>query len=756
MQSSFRRNPSRLLIICALCLVFLVGTVLGHLNADGSPSDRSFQAYTDRLFREEVSGNMLNLHYSIAYPEKQNITRPASTLGTVSTPDDNRIALYEEITEKLRAFDPAKLSEENRITLDMLLLYYKTQQRSSDFYLLEEYLSPSLGIQAQLPVLLAEYAFYQEQDIADYLNLLTSVPAYFESILEFEQQKADAGYFMIDATLKRIISQCQSFIKDPDSNYMLEVFADKLKDFGTISETEQKTLNASHKKILLNTVIPAYQRLIQGLLSLQGCGRPSQGLAHMQKGKEYYLYLLRSQVGSWTAVKDMQERLSEQITADMKLVQQMLKEQPSLLRKMKSSLDLPENTPTQMLEVLRERIEDDFPNLSEPDFETRYVHRSMEDYLSPAFYLTPPLDTGSPNIIYINPADQSSNLELFATLSHEGFPGHLYQTIYFQKTSPADIRTLITSSGYAEGWATYIESYGYQYAACDLDDPAATDYTRLVALNRRINLCIYSLLDIGIHYYGWGESQAARFLQFFGITDSHVVSEIFQYIVETPANYQKYCWGCLNFLDLKKEWEDALGDNFDLKSFHQNLLEIGPVQFPVLHKYMNERLQKQQKEVPVRTSRFMIISLIFFFVSVTVKKFLQFQQCSGKIFGFFLIKIIQNRHNHFFMENLMMEKCPFPLLRERNQHHTPVFFTSRPLYISLFDKMVDCNRQSPCRNRYRFRNRRHVFRLLYADCFHNMHVIYRYIFIFGCDQCPLFNIQNIFKQFYQHTVYSFV
>lgn len=595
MHISFRKNPSRILIICALCVVFLIGSVLGHLNAGGSSADRSFQTYTDRLFREEVSGNMLNLHYSIAYPEKQQITRPAPTLGTVSAPDDNSISRYREIMKKLQTFDPSGLSETNQITLDMLLLYYKTQQRSTDFYLLEEYLSPSLGMQAQLPVLLAEYAFYQEQDIADYLNLLTSVPAYFDSILDFERQKADAGYFMSDATLKRIVSQCQAFIKEPDSNYMLEVFAAKLKAFGTISESEQKTLNSRHKEILLNTVIPAYQKLIQGLLSLQGSGRPSQGLAHMQKGKEYYLYLLRSQVGSWTAVKDMQNRLTEQISTDMKLVQQMLKEQPSLLRKMKSSLDLPECKPAQMLGALRDRIADDFPELPETEFETRYVHKSMENYLSPAFYLTPPLDTGSPNVIYLNPADQTSNLELFATLSHEGFPGHLYQTIYFQKTAPADIRTLITSSGYIEGWATYIESYGYQYAARDLDDPAATDYTRLVALNRRINLCIYSLLDIGIHYYGWNETQAARLLQFFGITDTHVVSEIFQYIVETPANYQKYCWGCLNFLDLKKEWKDTLGDDFNLKVFHRNLLEIGPVQFPVLRKYMHERLQKATK-----------------------------------------------------------------------------------------------------------------------------------------------------------------
>ena len=197
MHISFRKNPSRILIICALCVVFLIGMILGHLNTDGGSEDRSFQTYTDRLFREEVSGNMLNLHYSIAYPEKQQIPRPAPTLGTVSAPDDNSIARYGEIMKKLQTFDPAGLSESNQITLDMLLLYYKTQQRSTDFYLLEEYLSPSLGMQAQLPVLLAEYAFYQEQDIADYLNLLTSVPAYFDSILDFERQKADAGYFMI-------------------------------------------------------------------------------------------------------------------------------------------------------------------------------------------------------------------------------------------------------------------------------------------------------------------------------------------------------------------------------------------------------------------------------------------------------------------------------------------------------------------------------------------------------------------------------
>lgn len=80
-------------------------------------------------------------------------------------------------------------------------------------------------------------------------------------------------------------------------------------------------------------------------------------------------------------------------------------------------------------------MQKDFPALDTTDYEIRYVHESMEDFLSPAFYLTPPLDTGRPNVIYINRAGSRSNLELFTTLSHEGFPGHLYQTVFSERHS---------------------------------------------------------------------------------------------------------------------------------------------------------------------------------------------------------------------------------------------------------------------------------------------------------------------------------
>ena len=590
MKITFRKPPTLLFPALFLSFALVAGAARNHIFSE----DSQFHSFTREVFQKEVSGSMLTLHYSLADPEKKNIARPAPTLGTVSYDNTASIHQCQEYLKKLLSFSYSDLSRENRLTSDMLLLYFHTSEASLQNGFPEEILSPSLGIQAQLPVLLAEYAFYKEQDISDYLNILVSIEPYFESILQYEQERAHQGYFMSDTTLDRILEQCREFVKDPENNYMLDVFSQKLKEYGKFTDSEQNELMNRHKEILLNKVIPAYEKLIIGLNALRGSGKNPMGLAYYKKGQKHYEYLLQTETGCYDSVKKIQQRLYEQLADDTARIQMMLKEQPSLLQKMNAETDLDTFQPTKALQILQKKSEKDFPALPEtvsPDI--RYVHKSMEAYSSPAFYLTPPLDTGSPNVIYINPSSQTSNLELFTTLSHEGFPGHLYQTVYFGSCDPDDIRYLITSSGYVEGWATYVESYGYQYAADYLDDSAASDLTALAWMNRSINLCIYSLMDIGIHYHGWTPDAAASFLKNFGITDTSVVQEIYQYIVETPGNYLKYYLGYLNFLDLRQKWQDTLGEHFDLKKFHQKILETGPVSFPVLQKYMDQELSEK-------------------------------------------------------------------------------------------------------------------------------------------------------------------
>lgn len=581
-----RNIPKR--ILC-LCLVFAIGISMGVLSDHFVSENSRFQTFTEKLFRSEVCSNTLTLHYTLAHPEKKGVRKPEVTLGTALSDPAKTTSLCQEYEKELKSFAYSRLSEKNRLTCDMLLLYFHTRASLGKNSILDEPLGPSLGVQAQLPILLAEYTFRTKEDISDYLKLLSTVRPYFQSIIKLEKQKSQKGLFMSDTTLDRILKQCLSFVANPDSNYMDDIFAQKLKAFSNpaFSSEDQKKLCTYHHKLILTELIPAYQELADSLESLRGTGNSSRGLAFFESGREYYLYLLQSQTGTYVPVGQIEKRMSAQLLSDYREISSLLKQDSSLIDRLTQCSGELTLTPTQMLEKLLELMKKDFPELKNATYELRTVHPSMKKFLSPAFYLTPPVDTRSPNVIYINDSGRTSSLELFGTLAHEGFPGHLYQTVSFAANNPSDIRYLVTSSGYVEGWATYVESYGYEYAASLMKDPSsAQNAVRLAWLNRSMNLCIYSLIDIGIHYRGWDAARTAVFLKAFGINNASTAAEIYQYIVETPGNYLKYYWGYLNFLDLKTVCQKRLGDDFDLKEFHRRILDIGPVQFPVLEKYM--------------------------------------------------------------------------------------------------------------------------------------------------------------------------
>ena len=419
---------------------------------------------------------------------------------------------------------------------------------------------------------------------------------------------------MSDATADRIISQCSTFIKDPDDNYLASVFSEKIQPLSGISEQKKAAYQKLHNQILAGQVLPAYQSLIDGLYLLKGSGKNPGGLCQFAGGKVYYEYLIKSSCGIYDTVPEIQSRLIHQFQTDLSLATKLMGSNtatptfakdvflpiskaetgtPSGIFSFSAGLidaasglsftstpSAAETSPEQILEDLQKQIQTDFPAVPSTSYEVKYVHPDLEEHLSPAFYLTPPIDTLSPNDIYINRHANMSGLELYTTLAHEGFPGHLYQTITFASSAPDPVRYLPAMGGYVEGWATYAESFAYTYY-----QPDSTD-GQLAWLNRSLNLCMMSLLDTVIHYNGWNQERCATFLSQLGITDNTIQKEIYQVIVEDPANYLKYYLGYLQFLDLQQEVRELAGDTFHLHSFHQKVLSAGPCQFPILKQWI--------------------------------------------------------------------------------------------------------------------------------------------------------------------------
>lgn len=574
--------------IAPLLLALGAGAVFFFLSISRKdPENIRFEKYIDQIFQEELKGNTLNLHYTLAYPEDYGIKDYSVSLGTMK-PEALKENLEETrvLNKKLKSFDSGQLSEENQIIYDILSLEFSSQLSLGSSYLLAEPLGPNLGIQAQLPILLAEYTLRTSADIKDYFSLLSQIPDYFQSILEFEEEKARRDLFMSDASADRIIRQCQSFMETGEENYLYSMFRQQIEELLTekrITQDQADSFIEMQEKLMDQCVFPAYLTLSQGLEDLKGQGKNSGGLVHLEGGKEYYVYLIRSTVGDYRSPEEILQSLFLRLQTDYQKVQELLSSDPQLLSRA-YNLTPSDLSPEQMLDYLQHVITDDFPGVEVDSYEVKYVPESMEDFSSPAFYLTPPVDTLTPNTIYINQASQVSPAELFTTLAHEGFPGHLYQTVYFSKQDHHPIRELLSCSGYIEGWATYVEALSYDYASPFLHiDQEILDF---LCLNRSISLCLYAILDLGIHDQGWNAQTTADTLAVFGITDPDTCQEIFQYIVENPANYLKYYLGYLNFLDLREEVHSTAGSSFSPRDFHKNLLDIGPAPFPVVEKYL--------------------------------------------------------------------------------------------------------------------------------------------------------------------------
>ena len=574
--------------IAPLLLALGAGAVFFFLSISRKdPENIRFEKYIDQIFQEELKGNTLNLHYTLAYPEDYGIKDYSVSLGTMK-PEALKENLEETrvLNKKLKSFDSGQLSEENQIIYDILSLEFSSQLSLGSSYLLAEPLGPNLGIQAQLPILLAEYTLRTSADIKDYFSLLSQIPDYFQSILEFEEEKARRDLFMSDASADRIIRQCQSFMETGEENYLYSMFRQQIEELLTekrITQDQADSFIEMQEKLMDQCVFPAYLTLSQGLEDLKGQGKNSGGLAHLEGGKEYYVYLIRSTVGDYRSPEEILQSLFLRLQTDYRKVQELLSSDPQLLSRA-YNLTPSDLSPEQMLDYLQHVVTDDFPGVEVDSYEVKYVPESMEDFSSPAFYLTPPVDTLTPNTIYINQASQVSPAELFTTLAHEGFPGHLYQTVYFSKQDHHPIRELLSCSGYIEGWATYVEALSYDYASPFLHiDQEILDF---LCLNRSISLCLYAILDLGIHDQGWNAQTTADTLAVFGISDPDTCQEIFQYIVENPANYLKYYLGYLNFLDLREEVHSTAGSSFSPRDFHKNLLDIGPAPFPVVEKYL--------------------------------------------------------------------------------------------------------------------------------------------------------------------------
>ena len=587
---------------------------------------RSFEDFTNMLFYYEVTSDSITTTYTLKNPYSYNIPQLEPRLSAFSYPDylansKNKTShtAASQMSEYLQHFSPEKLDERNKLTYTLLTKYLNLSSSLSQYPFYEGLLGSSSGVQTNLPVTLGEYPFRNERDVETYLQLLKQIPSYFKDIISYEKQRVKLGYqtpAFITASSLESTEAIVASLEKPDNSFM-DTFHERIAQMDSISEKQKNIYEKRNRAYIQKYVLPTYKSLVMHLeevlsstqnntASSEETSPPVQnstpspeetnlnplinpdiayGISSLPEGKTYYALLAKHNTGSERSMEELISMTDQTLTNAISTVLSIaLTNQEAYYHYCEHPLETYYQSPETMLEALSLMTRDSYPPLSnQPAYEVKTVSDSLAQHLSPAFYMLPAIDDYTNNTIYINPLyTNEENGNLFPTLAHVGFPGHLYQTVYFNESNPDNIRQVLDYLGYVEGWATYVELDSLTF----LDYPVEGDsLCRLYQADTIINLALCTRIDMGVHYEGWTLNDTRAFLENQGF-DSNYAENIYSYVVEAPANYLSYFIGYLEIMEIKDTYQRQQMENYSEKEFHTRLLEVGPADFETVREYV--------------------------------------------------------------------------------------------------------------------------------------------------------------------------
>lgn len=554
-------------------------------------AEEQFQEMIHNLFYDTVTSSGLTMHSMLTDPEAYGITEYPETLGdySIQALQDNYAELRDDY-EKLLSIDRSALSPELQTDYDILLEYMETEQEGEKFLLYDHPFSAISGVQVELPIVLAEYSFRTPEDAEHYLALLSSIDEYYDQLLKYVQAQKEAGIFLSDQTISDVLDSCQSYLDAPETGMMAETFLSRLDSLTELSQEDREALISRNEEILKNDFTAAYVTLTEGLEDMKGHAESPSGASSLPNGTEYYEYLLKSSTyTSYQNPKALKDAIAGRMLDELDHAQELMSQDPELIHDL-YQFDFSIQDPEDALTDLQTKLLTDFPEVPAYAYEVRTLPEALEPYTSPAFYLSPPIDTQNENFIYINQSSVAARNDIYTVMAHEGYPGHLYQCNYFNTVNHSLLRSLMSFSCYVEGWATYVQYLAYQW-----DDQIRPELAELLAINESAYLALYALVDYQVNYEGMTVEELGEFLhELFRISNPEAADSLYQIVCEDPANYMKYYVGYLEISEMREKAEEVLGNDFDAKAFHTFLLDFGPAPFSLIWEHFDEWLLSQK------------------------------------------------------------------------------------------------------------------------------------------------------------------
>ena len=584
-------------LFASICFILLSGTILfgcGQASTQTSLQQKKFDRFLNSCFREYAAENTVTLHFKLSNPSAYGIKTPVSpTYGDLSSDTlKKNCSRSKELLQKLYTFPTSNLTKKQKLTWQIFQDYLNESIMNEKYILYSSPLGTN-GLQSEIPVTLSEYRLDNEKDVKDYLSLVNQVPELFTQILDFEQERRNAGIISPSFVISDTIDQIDQFLNaSEENNLLIQSFEERLAEVESLSKDQKASYIANNRLLVTDKVFPAYKSLktsLQTYINESKNTSSKERLCEYKNGQDYYKFLLISNVGTDFSPEDCITILESQLKNTVKDISSLTTKNKDLYTEYLSATPAL-SAPKEIMNTLKNDSLIDFPEIKNISCQLKNVPDALSGTSACAFYLVPPIDSTKDNIIYINKSRVDSN-ELFSTLAHEGYPGHLYQTNYFLTTNPSPLRTFLHCAGYDEGWGTYAQLYSYNFIEFkNVDEQTTKQLRQLYRDNDLLSLSLSSLSDLYVNYKNYDENALANYLQTYGI-DKDGAQKLYRYVIENPTTYLSYSIGCYELDQLKQTMADSLGKAFKISDFHEAVLNVGSCNFSILRQEIEKEIE---------------------------------------------------------------------------------------------------------------------------------------------------------------------
>ncbi len=512
------------------------------------------------------------------------------------------LAREQDFLLRLADIDPAGLTDQEKISRELLLRHFAEDEEAAEFKQWEMPMNQMGGIQTTYPQLVAQLSFATVKDYDDWIARLHAIPKAFDQVatnmsIGMEDHRVPPKYLLAKALeqVKQLAGE-----KPEDSPLALP-----LKSFpAAIKPAEQERIKAEMLDAIGKEVLPAYLRFARFLeVSYVPAGREQPGISALPDGAKYYQFLIRRttttgltaeqihQIGLDEVKRDEAEMLviAQKLGfADLKSFRASFKSNPKLHPASREALLAAYGG---YLGPMQARLPQLFGRLPKAKFEVAAVPDYLEKNSAPAYYQAGAPDGSRPGRLFIDTynATDRNLYSVEAIAYHEGLPGHHLQISIAQELD--DVPTFRKYGGYTayvEGWGLYSERLGKDVGL--YQDPYS-DYGRLEAdIWRAIRLVV----DTGVHSQGWTRDQMVQYFHdHTALDETSVQTEVDRYIA-WPGQALAYKIGQMKILELRDRAQKALGGKFDIRAFHDQVLDAGALPLDVLEQRIDGWIAAQK------------------------------------------------------------------------------------------------------------------------------------------------------------------